>query len=56
MLPNPAASRALYGVDYVYGPLGGVAQYKWEPGRGALQLLKGFRGFVPIPDLDDWRN
>jgi hypothetical protein len=56
MLPNPAAGRALYGVDYVYGPLGGGTQYKWEPGRGALQLVKGFRGFVPIPDLKDWRN
>jgi RHS repeat-associated protein len=56
MLPNRAAPKALYGVDYVYGPLGGVPQYKWEPGRGALQLVKGFRGFVPIPDLKNWRN
>jgi RHS repeat-associated protein len=56
MLPNRVAPRALYGVDCVYGPLGSGFQYKWEPGRGALQLVKGFRGVVPLPDLKNWKN
>lgn len=49
--PNPAAKEAIYGFDCVWAPLGTATQYKWEPGKGALSLAKGFRGFVLIPPL-----